>query len=81
MNFLDVRFYLDTETYQTCRKPDSNPVYTHKNSNHPATVLKQIPKSIAQISYLKKMFLLSNILNEEVLEKSNHIFHYNFETK
>ena len=39
VNFLDIQLNLDTSTYQPHRKPDNNPVYLNKSSNHPTTVL------------------------------------------
>ena len=46
VDFLDVRFDLINNTYRPFRKPNSEPVYIHKQSNHPPNILKELPKSI-----------------------------------
>ena len=46
VDFLDVRFDLINNTYRPFRKPNSEPVYIHKQSNHPPSILKELPKSI-----------------------------------
>ena len=72
-NFLDVELNLDSGTYQTYRKPDNNPIYLNKNSNHPKTVLNQLPKSIAKrisdISSNETAFNNSIPLYQEALKK------------
>lgn len=45
-DFLDVTFNLDTRTYSPYRKPDNNPLYINTLSNHPPTILKQLPEMI-----------------------------------
>ena len=38
VDFLDVTFDLDTETYQLYKKPNNEIKYIHKNSNHPPNI-------------------------------------------
>ena len=75
VNFLDVQLNLDTSTYQSYRKPDSNPVYLNKNSNHPTTVLKQLPKSIensiSDILSNENVFTQSIPTYQDALQKSS----------
>ena len=42
VDFLDVRFDLINNTYRHFRKPNSEPVYIHKQSNHPSNILKEL---------------------------------------
>ena len=35
-------------SYKLYKKPDNLPVYIHKHSNHPTTILYELPKSIAE---------------------------------
>ena len=42
--FLDVRFDLVNNAYQPYHKPNNEPVYIHKQSNHPPNILKEFPK-------------------------------------
>ena len=73
-NFLDVELNLDSGTYQPYRKPDNNPIYLNKNSNHPKTVLNQLSKSIAKrisdTSSNETAFNNSIPLYQEALKKS-----------
>ena len=39
---------LDTSTYRPYRRPDNMPVYINRKSNHPPTIIKEIPKAIAK---------------------------------
>ena len=46
VDFLDVTFNLQSGKYWPYRKPNNDPLYIHKDSNHPATILKQLPEMI-----------------------------------
>ena len=46
VNFLDVTFDLSTGKYKPCRKPNDDPLYINKHSNHPPSILRQLPTSI-----------------------------------
>ena len=46
VNFLDVTLDLQRELFKPYRKPNDRPLYVHKLSNHPPSVLKAIPKSV-----------------------------------
>ena len=48
VQYLDVEFSLRDGLYRPYRKPSSNPLYINRNSNHPPSVIKQVPGSIAQ---------------------------------
>ena len=45
-DFLDVTLDLPTGKFWPFRKPDDLPVYIHKDSNHPASIKKELPKMI-----------------------------------
>ena len=47
VNFLDVTFDLPTLKYEPYRKPNDDPLYIHKHSNHPPSILRQLPASSA----------------------------------
>ena len=59
--YLDVTFDLQKGIYLPYRKPDNPPVYINSCSNHPPTVIKQLPKWIS-----KRLSDLSS--NEEIFE-------------
>ena len=46
VDFLDVTFNLTTETFSPYKKPNNKLLYVNKQSNHPPSVLKQIPNSV-----------------------------------
>ena len=74
VDYLDVVFDLKNNTYKPYRKPGNEPLYVHIDSNHPQSVLKQIPKGIARrlsdISSNERVFENSKIIYKEALEKS-----------
>ena len=43
-DFLDVAFNLQTGLHRPFKKATSNPIYVHKDSNHPMHVKKELPK-------------------------------------
>ena len=47
-NYLDITLDLSTGKYYPYRKPDDKPVYIHTHSNHPPSILKEVPNSIGR---------------------------------
>lgn len=47
-DFLDVHFQSMQDIYQSHKKPNDDPSYINKNSNHFPVVIKQIPKAISK---------------------------------
>ena len=47
VNFLDVTFNLQTERFSPYRKPNDTPLYINSKSNHPPSILKQLPGMIS----------------------------------
>ena len=80
VDFLDVRFDLVNNTYQPYRKPNNEPVYIHKQPNHPPNILKELPKSINKRIW--DIFCDENVFNNAKLtyEKalSNNDFNETF---
>ena len=46
VDFLDITLDLRAEIYKPYKKPNSNLTYIHKQSNHPPSIIKNLPKSI-----------------------------------
>ena len=46
VNFLDVPLNLSNNTYKLFLKIDQYPSYSNLNSNHPKTIIKQVPKTV-----------------------------------
>ena len=60
VNYLDVTFNLNDGTCKPYTKPNIEIKYIHKNSNHPPSVIRQIPLSIesrlSTLSFNEKIF-------------------------
>ena len=48
VDILDVRFNLNDQTYEPYRKPNNEPVYINKQSNHLPNLIADIPKAISK---------------------------------
>ena len=46
VNYLDVTFNLDEELYKPYKKPNDEPQYINKLSNHPPPIIRNIPNVI-----------------------------------
>ena len=81
--FLDVVLDLEAETYSPYRKPNSQPRYINVQSNHPRTVIEQVPKSInkrlSKISSNKTKFDSCKIEYENALKESGYKCTLNYE--
>ena len=47
VDYLDITFDLKTGSYKPYRKPNNDTQYINSKSNHPPTILKQIPTAIS----------------------------------
>ena len=67
VDFLDVTFNLNNSTYQPYKKEDNQLLYINTSSNHPPSIIKQIPTSISRR-------LSDNSSNEEIFNtaKTEH---------
>ena len=67
---------LRTGTYKPYMKENDTPVYVHKKSNHPPTVLNNIPagvnKRLSRISSTKEIFENAAPPYQEALTKSGY---------
>ena len=74
MKFLDITLDLRNNTYESYKKPDSHHVYIHKSSNHPKTILSELPKStskrLSDLSYIKEIFQGETAIYSELLKNS-----------
>ena len=81
VNFLDVTFNLETDTYKPYMKPNNSPLYVHTQSDHPPNILRNIPMSVnkrlCSISSNEEIFDSAKAPYEQALKNSG----YNFELK
>ena len=71
-DFLDVSFNLATKKYFPFRKANNTPLYINAFSNHPPTIIKQLPKRInkriSDLSCNKEEFDKVKSVNESALK-------------
>ena len=76
VDFLDVTLNLHDETHAPYRKPNDEPLYINVNSNHPKSVIKQVPMSVESrlnaISSNKDIFDKAKPAYEKALRDSGH---------
>jgi len=87
VNFLDVSLDLTTGTHSPYMKPNNIPLYVNRNSNHPPSILRNIPeginKRLSSISTNKDIFEKATPEYQAALNKSgyDHRLKYNQEDK
>ena len=76
VNFLDITLNLPDETYAPYTKPNNVPLYVNRNSNHPPTIIKQIPQSInkrvSSLSASQPSLEATAPIYREALKNSNY---------
>ena len=74
VNFLDVTLDLSNKSYKPFIKTDQHPSYINVNSNHPKTIIKQVPKAvnlrISKLSVYEKIFKESSKMYIDALKNS-----------
>ena len=75
VNFVDITFDLQNNTYRPYRKPNDDPLYINRLCNHPLSVLQQLPLSINnhinKLSCNKVTFDSTAPLYNDALKQSN----------
>ena len=75
-DFLDVTFNLATKKYFPFRKANNTPLYINAFSNHPPTIIKQLPQMIKEgilnLSCNKKEFDKVKSVYESGLKNNGH---------
>ena len=75
VNFLDITLNLNGK-FTAFRKPNNSPLYINSRSNHPPSIIRQVPKSINQrissLSSDQQSFDACKPVYESALKKSNH---------
>ena len=83
VDFLDVTFNSESESFKPFIKPNNVPQYVHRLSNHPPPVLKNIPvnvnKRLSSISSDEEMFKSAAPLYQEAINKSGYDYQLKFD--
>ena len=76
VNYLDVTFNLEDGSHRPFRKPDDETSYINVHSDHPPSIIKQLPLSIERrlstISSSEEVFDQSKGYYQEALRKGGH---------
>ena len=76
VNYLDVTLNLENSTYRPYKKENNQIKYINIESNHPPSIIKQLPLSIesrlSSLSSLEEIFNHSVILYQDALDKSGY---------
>ena len=82
VQFLDVELNLEDNTYKPFIKPNDVPSYVHRNSNHPPSVLKNIPaainRRISALSSNEEIFNGVAQLYQDALNKAGYEYKLKF---
>lgn len=68
VNFLDVTFNLNNNTYKPFQKENQSPIYTNIHLNHPKAIINQIPNTVN--TRINKLSSSKTIFNQN---KNQHI--------
>ena len=76
VNFLDITMDLENESYRPFIKPNTTPLYIHTQSNHPPSIIRNIPiavnKRLSSISSSKEEFNKATPIFKEALAKTGY---------
>ena len=79
VNFLDVTLDLRSGKHSPYNKPGNTPLYVHKKSNHPPSILENIPatinKRLSEISSDEDCFISAKPIYQDALNASG--YHHN----
>ena len=79
VNFLDVTFDLDNGKFKPYRKPNDDPLYINRHSNHPPSIIKQLPTSINK--RISALWADEQTFHESAPIYQNALRHSNFDHK
>ena len=82
-DFLDVSFNREMDSFFPYRKPSNTPFYVHSESNHPPSIIKQLPsmsnRRISNLSCNENEFNKAKPLYESALKNSRFDYRMKFE--
>ena len=83
VNFLDVTLNLENNSFKPYIKPGDSPLYVNSNSNHPPSIIKNIPAGInrrlSSISSSQQIFDRSAPLYQRELDRNGYNFTLKFD--
>ena len=83
VDFLDITLDLRSGIYEPYMKPNNTPIYVHKHSNHPPSIIENIPvginKRLSRISSDETVFNRAKPAYQEALKNSGHDYDLHYE--
>ena len=83
VQFLDVEFDLENDSYRPFIKENDVPLYVHQKSNHPPAILKNIPKAVnkrlSALSSSKEMFDSVSQKFQQALNNAGYSYNLKFD--
>ena len=84
-DFLDTMFNLETGSFKPYRKSSNNPLYIHKQSNHPPHIKTELPKMVARrisdLSSTKEIFSSESAAYNTALKTAGYDVKLQFQEK
>ena len=81
-DFLDISMNLNTHEHRPFRKENSYPLYINVGSNHPKTIIEQIPtmveRRLSELSCSEKVFEEQKVEYERALKEAGHRHHLEY---
>ena len=85
VNYLDATFNLSNSTYRPYHKPNDEISYIHKESNHPPSIIRQLPilieKRLSELSSNEKIFKEAIPIYQDALKKSGYQYNLQYTKK
>ena len=84
-DFLDIFLDLESDIYKPYRKPNETPLYINVNSNHPKSIIKQLPNMvsnrISNLSSSAQIFIEENQIYQASLQAAGYKEKLHFQPK
>ena len=75
-DFLDMKLNLETHQHGPYRKPGDTPTYINVQSNHPPSIIKEVPKMVekrlSRLSSTQEIFDAEIGIDQKALDESGH---------
>jgi len=72
INSVDTTLNLTNKTYKPYTKPNSSTKYIHSKSNHPASIISNLPSSVNKLPSNEKIFTQSTYNHQNLLNQSGY---------
>ena len=85
VDYLDVTLDLWDGSYKTFQKPNSEIDYIHRESNHPPSIIKQLPSSLesplSKLSFDENVFIQADSVYQEALKRVGYNYKLSYNSR